>query len=243
MLCSAAPYSKINSFSFLWEQKLTSLIYPTPWCLTQIWDKTHSFFSESLGWREFVLLGTWLISYHWVVDQRQTMYILVFILALHRGVVVCSFHVSATPVDSRHFISVLPHLFVYADLLHTYFSELGCVYMLCVRSCVVLCPCWSGVLVSIHLPFWGEQLGSCWGVSFRPYSDMLQLVLYFLNYRASPFSSVVELGLIPSAKCSFWTRKYPYLQNMQLSYLEVKPMGNSWIVLTLENPAQLCDAL
>lgn len=102
---------------------------------------------------------------------------------------------------------------MYADLLHRYFSELGCVYRLCVRSCVVLCPCWSGVLVSIHLPFLGEQLGSCWGVSFRPYSGMLQLVLYFLNYSASPFSSVVELGLIPSAKCSFWTRKYPCLQN------------------------------
>lgn len=77
---------------------------------------------------------------------------------------------------------------------------------------------------------------------------MLQLVLYFLNFRASPFSSIVELGLILSAIISFWTMKYPCLQNHAV-VLEVTPTtktANGKAIpeycLTLESPAQLCEA-
>ena len=105
------------------------------------------------------------------------------------------------------------------------FSGLVRIYGPCVSIwCVVwlgtcLRACWSGVRVSMCLAFSEEQVGSCWEVTSKleyelvPYSEMLQFALYFFKYRASPLSSVVELGLISSASGSSLTIKCPCHQN------------------------------
>lgn len=86
---------------------------------------------------------------------------------------------------------------------------------------------------------------------------MLQLAFYFFKYRASPFSSVVELGLIPSASGSSLTIECPCHHNHPVAipgsdwYLPQSSVASKWesnfwlllVWLTPESPAQLCEAL
>lgn len=116
---------------------------------------------------ELCYWGTWCTSYHWVVDQRQTMYTLVFVLALHRGVPsASSTFLPYLEIPNTFNLCIWPFSLCMLTCCTGIFLHLG-VSIGFVRSYVVLCPCCSGLLISMHLHFLDGQLGSCWGVSFR----------------------------------------------------------------------------